>query len=179
MREIQGGGRRELLLIASIACLPELILRNEMWSHDADEFAGRDHLGLLPELRKMPLIAGHEIVGAGSIGALQKLVVAGVLRDLERMRRPDQLRMVPYELEELLAEPLANFKFRAGEHFAVFRENGFGDVQPGRFGNREHEDRSLKSIRFKCRRDEYVGINNKPERDHPRLGFGARVALMT
>jgi hypothetical protein len=49
--------------------------------------AGCNHLGLLPELRKMPLVAGHQVVGTGSIGALQKLVVAGVLRDLERFVR--------------------------------------------------------------------------------------------
>src|ERR1700687_423638 len=48
-----------------------------MGCYDADEVAGWDHLGLLPELRKMPLVAVHQVVGTGSIGALQKLVVAG------------------------------------------------------------------------------------------------------
>src|SRR5216684_6090358 len=42
--------------------------RNEMGCYDADELAGRDHLGLLPELRKMPLVASHQVVGTGSIG---------------------------------------------------------------------------------------------------------------
>ncbi|SRR6266849_7167012 len=51
-------------------------------------------------------------VGTGSIGALQKLVVAGVLRDLKRMRWADELRTVLYELEELLPGSPADFKFR-------------------------------------------------------------------
>ncbi len=38
---------------------------------------------------------------------------------------------------------------------------------------------TLESVRFQSSRDEDVGINNKPERDHPRLGFCARAALMT
>jgi PAS domain S-box-containing protein len=98
---------------ARAACGRAVTSRNEMGCYDADELAGRDHLGLLPELRKMPLVAGHQVVGTGSIGALQKLVVAGVLRGLERTRWADELRTVLYELEELLPESPADFKFRA------------------------------------------------------------------
>ncbi len=81
-----------------------------MGCYDADELAGRDHLGLLPELRKMPLVAGYQVVGTGSIGALQKLVVARVLRDLEGMRWPDEMRTVLYELAELLPESPCGFQ---------------------------------------------------------------------
>jgi hypothetical protein len=72
----------------------------------------------------------------------------GVLRDLERIRWADELRTVLYELEELLPGSPADFKFRAREHLAVFRENGFGDIQPGRFRDRKHEDGTLESARF-------------------------------
>src|ERR1035437_2265717 len=48
--------------------------RDQMRCHDADELSRRDHLGLLPELREMPLVAGHQVIGAGGIGALQELV---------------------------------------------------------------------------------------------------------
>ena len=58
-------------------------LRDQVWSHDADELAGGDHLGFLPEPREMPLVAGHQVVGAGGIGAFQKLVVVRVLGHLE------------------------------------------------------------------------------------------------
>src|SRR5713226_1806692 len=127
----------------------------------------------------MSLVAGYQVVGTGSIGTLQKLVVAGVRGDLERMRWADEMRTVLYELEELLPESPADFKFRACEHLAVFRENGFGDVQPGRFRDCKHEDGALESVRFQGSRDEDIGINNKPKRNHPRLSFCARVALMT
>src|ERR1035437_8852627 len=80
--------------------------RDQMRRHDADELARRDHLGLLPELREMPLVACHQVIGAGGIGALQELVVAGVLRGVQRARRLDNLRMVLDELQELQAEPL-------------------------------------------------------------------------
>src|ERR1019366_713288 len=53
-------------------------LSDQVRSHDADELAGRDHLRLLPEPRKMPLVAGHQLIGAGGIGALQELVVVRV-----------------------------------------------------------------------------------------------------
>jgi len=43
----------------------------------------------------------------------------------------------------------------------------------------KHEDGTLESVRFQGSRDEDIGIANKPKRDHPRLDFFARVALMT
>lgn len=49
-----------------------------MRCHEADKFAGRDHLGFLPELGKMTLVAGHEVIGAHGIGAFQKPVVVRV-----------------------------------------------------------------------------------------------------
>jgi hypothetical protein len=104
----------------------------------ADELAGRDDFVLLPELGKMPLVAGHQVVGTGGMGALQKLVIAGVLRDWERMRRADKLRMVLHELEELLRES-PDVKFGTSENLLVFRKNGFGDVPLGRFRDRQHE----------------------------------------
>ena len=62
-----------------------------MRCHDADEFAGCDDLGHLPEPREMPLVSGHQLIGAGSVGALQELVAVGVRRHLERAHRADRL----------------------------------------------------------------------------------------
>jgi hypothetical protein len=42
----------------------------------------------------MPLVAGHQAVCAGGIGTFQKLVVAGGLRDLRRLARFHNLRLV-------------------------------------------------------------------------------------
>lgn len=70
-----------------------------MRSHDADELARRDHLGLLPELREMPLISGDKVVGAGGVGAFNKPVVVGVFCHLERAHGLDGVRMALDELE--------------------------------------------------------------------------------
>jgi len=56
--------------------------------------------------------------------------------------------MVLYKLEELELKAFANFEFRTREDFAVFRENGFGDVQAGGLGHCEHEHGALESVRF-------------------------------
>src|SRR5882762_748351 len=72
--------------------------QDKVRSNDADELAGRDHLGLLPELWKMPLVAGYQVVDASRVGAFQELVVVGILRNLERTRGVNELRMVLYEL---------------------------------------------------------------------------------
>ena len=80
----------------------------KMRRHDADEFARRDHPGPLPNRRKMPLVAGHEVVSASRISTLNELVISGILRGLEVMRRADTVRTIPYELEKLLLEALAN-----------------------------------------------------------------------
>lgn len=80
--------------------------------NDADEFAGRDYLRILPELWKMPCVAGDQVVGAGGVGAFEEAVVVAIRRNVERTRRVNQLRAVPYELEELLPKAEADFQFR-------------------------------------------------------------------
>jgi len=61
-----------------------------------------DHLGFLPEFWKMPLVACHQVVGAGGIGAFQKLVVVRVQRHLKRARGSDGVGAVADELQKLL-----------------------------------------------------------------------------
>src|SRR5258708_8286403 len=114
----------------------------------------------------MPLVAGYQVVNASRVRAFQELVVVGILRNLERTRGVNELRMVSYELEQLLPKASADLEFRARENLPVFRENGFADVQPGRSGQRKHEHGALESVRFQSRRDEDICINNEAERDH-------------
>jgi hypothetical protein len=135
----------------------------------------------------MPLIAGYQVVDAGRVRAFQELVVVGILRNLDCTRGINELRMVLYELEELLPKASSDFEFRAREDFPVFRENGAADVQPGGSGHRKHEHGALESVRFQSRRDEDICVKDEPKRDHwrtdhrctnqPRFGFCARVAL--
>ena len=103
-----------------------------MRCHDADELARRYHLGFLPELREMRLIAGQQVICTRGICAFDKLVVD-----------------------------------------RTCHQNFLRDI------GRQQEDDTLGSVRFQGCRDEDVGIEYEPERDHPWLGFYTRAALMT
>jgi len=84
-----------------------------MGPDDADEFAGGDDFGFLPELWEVALIAGDQVVRAGGIGAFEENVVGGVRRDLKRDGGRHEMGPIFEDLEKLLPEPFANMKFRA------------------------------------------------------------------
>jgi len=80
---------------------------------DADEFAGSDDFGFLPELWEMALIASDQVVRPGGIGAFKENVIGRVGRDLKRAGGRDGMGSVFEELKKLLPEPFANMKFRS------------------------------------------------------------------
>src|SRR5947208_1089420 len=62
-------GKLTVQVSMGVAYEPEIIPQidvstHEMPGHDADELARRDRFGSLPERWEMPLLAGHQIVGA-------------------------------------------------------------------------------------------------------------------
>jgi hypothetical protein len=57
--------------------------RGQMRCCEADELPRGDDFGLLPELRKMLLIAGNEVVSTGFVSAFQKYVVVRVARHFQ------------------------------------------------------------------------------------------------
>lgn len=128
--------------------------RYKMRRDDAEEFPGRDHLRLLPKPRKMSRIADHQIVGAGSVGALQEHVVVRVRRHLKPSCRHHSMGSALDELEELLPESLADFQFPAGEHLAVLGKDGIRNVELGGSGGRQQEDGVLQAVRFQCCRND-------------------------
>ena len=67
----------------------------------SNEFSGRDDLGLLPESREMLLIAGDQIVRAGSIGTFKEHIVVGVACDIQPAGRNDGKAVVFYEPQQL------------------------------------------------------------------------------
>ena len=69
------------------------------------------NLGFLPEFREMPLVAGHQVVRAGGIGALKKYVVIQISCHLKPPSRADAICAVCDELEELLTNALADVHF--------------------------------------------------------------------
>ena len=84
-----------------------------MRADDADQFAGGDDFGFLPELWEMARIAGDQVVRAGGIGAFEENVIGGVGRDLKQAGGRDEMGPVFEELKKLLPEPFANKKLRA------------------------------------------------------------------
>ena len=72
----------------------------------------------------MPHVAGDQIVGAGRIGAFQKLVIAGILGNLQRMRRMNQPSTVLHQLQELLTEAFADSEFPTCQDFSPVRGHG-------------------------------------------------------
>ncbi len=80
---------------------------------DADEFAGGDDFGFLPELWKMALITGDQVVRPGGVSAFEENVIGGVGRDLKRAGGRDEMSPVFEELKKLVPEPFANMEFRA------------------------------------------------------------------
>ena len=83
-----------------------------MRADDADEFAGSDGFGFLPELWEMALIAGDQVVRAGGVGAFEENVIGRVGRDLKRAGGHDEMGPVFQELKKLAPKPFANMKFR-------------------------------------------------------------------
>jgi len=72
---------------------------NEVWSYEADEFPRRDDLRTLPEHREMLSIAGHQIIGASCVSALNEDVVIRIACHFQTPSRRDQMAMVADELE--------------------------------------------------------------------------------
>jgi len=71
--------------------------RNKVRRHNVDEFSGGNDLGLLPELRKMPLVAGYQVVRTYGVSTFEEFVVIGIFRDLKFTRRGNATRMVLYQ----------------------------------------------------------------------------------
>jgi hypothetical protein len=97
----------------------------------ADELAGGDDLGLLPESREMALVAGDEIIRASSIGALKKYVVIRVGGDSKSTIWNDEMGALANVLKELPAKSFANLELRPRQGALAFAENVRKYVQPG------------------------------------------------
>ncbi len=62
-----------------------------MWCHQADKFARRDDLRILPEGREVLTIAGNQKVGPSRVGTFNKDVVVRIARQPRsgERERPD------------------------------------------------------------------------------------------
>jgi hypothetical protein len=84
-----------------------------MRCREADKFAGRDDLSLLPELRKMPAISCDQVIRTGFVGAFQKYVVVRVTAHVQAARPGNDVTVVLDELQQLQAKPFTNTQFPA------------------------------------------------------------------
>jgi hypothetical protein len=132
----------------------------------ADEFSGCYDFGILPESREMPLIARDQVVRARRIGTFQEDAVIGIACDFQSAVRNHSVAVGLDELEQLVAEALANLQFRAAKHVAVFHKDGTGHVKASRFGNREDQDSTLEARRPKSSRNQDICIDYQTERKH-------------
>ena len=99
--------------------------RCQVRGHDADEVAGGDDLGRFQIGREVPAIAGDEVVGfLGGFGVFKELVVVWIACGPNGASWCYDMPLVPDELEQLLAEPFADFQFRASKNRSV--SNGLG-----------------------------------------------------
>ena len=68
-----------------------------------DEFTSRNDFGLLPELRKMPAIAGNQVIGTGFVSAFKKDFVIRVTAHHQAALGYDDVAAVVDELQQLQA----------------------------------------------------------------------------
>jgi len=119
----------------------------------------------------MLLVARHKIVRSGSIGTFQKYIVIGVACHFKVPVRSHGIAVVLDKLEQLLAKALANPEFRPGKYLTVFLQDGTGDIQAGRFGNGEQQNRALQPGWLDGGGNQYIGVDYQTEGKHYRFGF--------
>src|ERR1700730_890015 len=127
----------------------------------------------------MLLITRHEVIRTSSVSTFQEHVVIGVARAFHQETcRNHSVTVVLDELQQLLTEALANPQFRAGKHFAVFLQDGPGDIQAGRLGNAKQQDSALQPGRPGGSRNQHIRVDDQTQGKHYRFGFREREALM-
>ena len=101
-----------------------------MRRYQVDQLAGRDNLRLFPKFRKVPLVAGHQVIGTPGVGTFNEYVVVRVGRDLKRAGRFHEIGPLLDEIDELPLNTLSDAEFRTCQDVLVFRQDGSGYVQP-------------------------------------------------
>lgn len=149
-----------------------------MRRNQANEFSGCYDFGFLPESRKVPRIAGHQIVCSGSIGTFQEYVVIGVVCDFKAPCWSHDVTVALDKRQELLPKPFANTKLGAAKHIAVFLQDGAGHIETSRFGNGQEEDCARQPRRSDSSGNQDVCVNYQTEGKHHRFDFRDRDILI-
>ena len=67
----------------------------------------------------MPLVAGHQIIGAPRIGTFHEEIVARVGCHLQGARRFDEMGPLPDQVEDLPLNPFADSKFGTRQNVLI------------------------------------------------------------
>ena len=105
--------------------LDDLLSRSadEVGSNDIKEFSRRDDLRVLPELRKVPLIAGNQVIGTGSVGTFHENVIGWIRGDQGQTRRRNDVGVILNQLDQLLTEAPADLQLGPSQNGRIFRQN--------------------------------------------------------
>jgi hypothetical protein len=114
-----------------------------VWRYHRNELARIDDFGTLPKCREMALIACHQVVGPGGVGALKKYVVRRIFCNADSPRRRDSASPVFDQLQKLALKSFSDLQLPPAEDPSIFVKDGQRYVEVGRLGYGEQEDSSL------------------------------------
>src|SRR5271166_1473649 len=114
-------------------------------------------------LRKMPFVAGDDILRTRNLGAMQKPAVVRIGQGGCRTFGPDELALAAQHRKQRADLVGLERKFRPRQHVGIFRKHGVREAgvhQP--LMNGENDQRFVARRRKKAR-DQYIGIDNRPD----------------
>src|SRR5271154_1230582 len=94
-------------------------LPHQMRSRNTNKFSRRYDFGLLPEARKIFLIARHQIVRSRRVRTFHKHVVIRIARDVQRLHRSYRVAVAFDQWHHSLPHPPANSEFPPPQHFPI------------------------------------------------------------
>jgi len=133
---------------------------------------------LLPEPRKVFLIAGHQIVRTRSVRTFHKYIVRWISCCFNLPGRDHDMTVVLDELQQLHPKTLSDPELWTGKHLTVFLKDGVRDIQAGRLRNGNQEDSALQPGGLYCSRNQNICIDHQAEGKHYSFDLWERAFLI-
>ena len=150
----------------------------QMRCRKTDKFPRGYDLCLLPESRKMFLIAGHQIVRTGSVRAFQEHIVRRISGWFKVARRDHGMTVVLDELQQLQPKTLSDPELGTGKHLAIFLKDGIRKIQASWPRNGDQQNGTLQAGGLYCCRNQNICIDHQTEGKHYRFDFWERAFLI-
>ncbi len=107
--------------------------------HGVEELASGHNLRVGPLHRKILRIAGHQVVGACGLGALQENVVVRIGTGMHLLGRLDPKSILPDSMQRVVDDHLAAVKLGTPDHFFIFGIDIAADAKLGCGPGKRHE----------------------------------------